>query len=150
MASLVETVVSVLNSGETVSPMPAWISMCMSEVEAIRLRLESELRDKLNNEEMRFREFSSGDKCKDRKSVFITLKEANSRIENLLNDFNCEYENEVKETLGELEGDLSHQVLSTSNTLIERTISDSRESYMSNYHKYFHEWVRILVKVSEL
>lgn len=147
MASLVETVVSVLNSGETVSPMPAWISMCMSEVESIRLRLELELRNELMEEEKKLQEYSSSDYCKDRRSVYITLKEASNRIDNLLNNFQTEYDNEVRETVGELEGDLSNQVLSTSNTLLHQTISDSREVYMSSYRKYFHEWVRILVKV---
>lgn len=147
MASLVETVVSVLNSGETVSPMPAWISMCMSEVESIRLRLESELRNELIEEDKKLQEYSSSEYCKDRRSVYVTLKEASNRIDNLLNNFQTEYDNEVRETVGELEGELSNQVLSTSNTLLYQTISDSREVYMSSYRKYFHEWVRILVKV---
>ena len=147
MASLVETVVSVLNSGETVSPMPAWISMCMSEVEGIRLRLESELRERLLAEDVRFREFASADRCKDRKGTYITLKEATSRIDDLLNEFNHEYEREVLETVGDLEGELSDKVLSTSNTLLSQTISDSRQSYMSSYQKYFHEWIRVLVQV---
>jgi sugar-specific transcriptional regulator TrmB len=147
MASLVETVVGVLNTGETISPRPAWISMCMSEVEGIRLRVESELRERLRSEEDRCRLAASPDRCRDRMSKYISLSEATTRIDELLSEASRQYEDEIVGTVGELEGELSEQVLSTSGNLFSRTLVDSKESYLSSYRKHFHDWIRCLAKV---
>jgi hypothetical protein len=144
----VETVVSVLNTGETISPRPAWISMCMSEVESIRLRVESELRERLRSEEERCRLAASADRCRDRMSKYISLAEATSRIDELLSETSRQYEDEVVATVGELEGELSEQVLSTSGTLFARTLVDSKEAFLSSYRKHFQDWIRCLAKVS--
>lgn len=124
--------------------------MCMSEVEGIRLKLESELREKLKLEEDHCRMAASPDQCRSRSSTYLPLSEATSRIEELLNQMSLRYEEEIVVTVGELEGDLSSQVRSTSNTLFTRALGDAKESYLASYHKYFQEWIRCLVKVKTL
>ena len=121
--------------------------MCMSEVEGIRLRMESALRERLRLEEDRCRLAASPEQCQDRKSQYIPLYEATRRIDEVLAETNLHYKQEIADTVGELEGDLSDRVLSSSQTLFSRTLADSKESYLASYRKYFQDWTRCLVKV---
>lgn len=138
---------SVLNTGEAISPRSAWISMCRSEVEGIRLKVECQLREKLKVEEELCRSASSSDQCLSRSSTYPPLSEAKSRMGALLEEMNRQYENEISVAVGELEGDLSSQVRLTSDTLFSQALDDANKLYLFSYDKYFCDWIRCLVKV---
>lgn len=145
LGSLVQTVVGVLNSGEAVCPLPAWISMSISEVEAVRQRMERELRDDFAAMERDLEGHLKGELTPS--SQFQKAKDMKREVDARLARFQAEYTQEVADTVGVLDGDLAHQVLSASQASVDRIVKDTELRHTSKYKEILLQWLRILVQV---
>jgi hypothetical protein len=146
LGSLVQTVVGVLNSGEAVCPLPAWISMSISEVDAIRIRLEKELRHDFTEMENALEARLNGDLLPS--SRFQKVKDMERGMETRLAQFQADYTQEIEDTVGSLDGDLATQVLSASQDNVDRIVNDTKVRHTSKYKETLLQWLRILVQVS--
>lgn len=145
MGALVETVTAVLNSGEAISPQPAWIAMSISEVECIRLKHEKILREALDATYVQMKKDST--ECDTYTSTYTPIAIATQKFEAFIESFVNDYRQDVRDCVGEIEGQLAAQVLSGSQEIINRLLEQSRAEYMVNYEKCVNEWLLLLVQV---
>ena len=145
LGALVQTVVDVLNTGEAVCPLPAWISMSISEVDAIRHRWENWLRDELGARESALLALSK--QCDDVTATFERRDDMIAKLEAILTDFMTSYTEDVEATVGLLEGDLAVQVLSASQGAVQRIMEDSRSRHLAAYEDILQQWLRKLIEV---
>jgi hypothetical protein len=139
LCSLVETVSGVLNSGETISPLPAWISMTLSEVEAIRLKEEKKVKKEVENILIDFKEESADPQS----SIFHNPQEAQNIIAKILTEFDESFEQEIFTSIGDLDDNLEDQLLSSAKESNMKTKKDLYVMFYMQVREYMKTWLTV-------
>eukprot|EP01041_Mallomonas_annulata_P010551 gene10551-22004_t len=147
---MVSTIADLLNSGDSIRPASAYVSMMRAEVEQLKTQFEVELKNMtqslLDNIQQQYITSSTSTSTKAIKitiTQFPTQSEAIHQYQLQLDELMVLYKENVMHCVGELEGAVADQVLSVTNDAITRLTNDMKDFFLTSFSRLFSQWLRL-------
>lgn len=135
MAGLVGVVADVLNTGNTISPQPAWISMMKDEVEAMRDGYSEQLRQAIQEAKDALQLQST-----ELSSVFPSEAEAKVHVQSIIDTLQEQFRADVHALVNDLDVTTSQNVSAPATESWALLIRDLSEKHLLDHAKLQRSW----------